>query len=547
MEKLEYRKYCLTIVSLVLVFTLPCIGQTYITGGNVSGIWALAGSPYYIQGEITVPNGETLIIEPGIDIIFSGHFKFNIQGQIIAIGTNKDSISFTAGNQQTGWHGIRFNYTPNTNDTSKLIYCSFSYGKANTGGSSSWDRCGGAILIGAFDKVFVSDCLFKHNMSNGDISTTVGGAVIFIKSASPSITNSTFRNNSGTTDCAILCSYSSIYNANSNPCIIGNNFLDNSGPHAPITCCYNKAIISNNFIAGNITMRAGGGIFTLNTEAIITNNIIINNQCFGGEGEGGGIKCWINDKSVIINNTIAFNSATHGGGICCNQNSDPILINNIIWGNTANYGNQINLLESTSDPYFFYCDIQGGKEGFGGTGAGTNYTGIYENNIDTDPLFVSVLSNDFHLTNYSPCMEKGIDSLETGGIWYYAPPFCFSRNPRPSPVNTKPDIGACENENLVDVKQDIIYLTEFVLYQNYPNPFNPNTKISWQLPEESNVTLKIFNTIGEEIVTVVNNEYQNAGEHSSLFIVNSTLPSGVYFYQLRAGDYVSTKKMLLLK
>jgi mannose/cellobiose epimerase-like protein (N-acyl-D-glucosamine 2-epimerase family) len=87
----------------------------------------------------------------------------------------------------------------------------------------------------------------------------------------------------------------------------------------------------------------------------------------------------------------------------------------------------------------------------------------------------------------------------------------------------------------------------FELMQNYPNPFNPRTKISWQLAEGSNVTLRIFNALGEEVVTLVDNDYQNAGMHSSLFIVNSALPSGVYFYRLRAENYVETKKMILVK
>ena len=109
------------------------------------------------------------------------------------------------------------------------------------------------------------------------------------------------------------------------------------------------------------------------------------------------------------------------------------------------------------------------------------------------------------------------------------------------------DYSVWEYDILVGVEEELIHPSNFILEQNYPNPFNPSTKISWQLSEGSNVTLKIFNTIGEEVVTLVNNEYQNAGEHSSLFIVNSTIPSGVYFYQLKAGDYINTKKMLLLK
>jgi len=97
----------------------------------------------------------------------------------------------------------------------------------------------------------------------------------------------------------------------------------------------------------------------------------------------------------------------------------------------------------------------------------------------------------------------------------------------------------------IEEKNDFIP-NSISLYQNYPNPFNPSTKISWQLPISGQVTLKIFNSLGEEIKTLVN-EYQKTGLHSTLFIVNSSLPSGVYFYQLKAGEYVSTKKMIYLK
>jgi hypothetical protein len=83
--------------------------------------------------------------------------------------------------------------------------------------------------------------------------------------------------------------------------------------------------------------------------------------------------------------------------------------------------------------------------------------------------------------------------------------------------------------------------------QNYPNPFNPSTKISWQLPEANYVSLKIFNSLGEELITLIDNEYQEMGTHSKLYIVNSSLPSGVYFYRLQAGNYIGTKKMVLLK
>ena len=103
------------------------------------------------------------------------------------------------------------------------------------------------------------------------------------------------------------------------------------------------------------------------------------------------------------------------------------------------------------------------------------------------------------------------------------------------------------NGGVTDVVNEEPNIISFELNQNYPNPFNPSTTISWQLPIAGDVTLKIFNTLGEEITALVNDEYQDAGAHSSLFIVNSSLPSGIYFYQLKAGELISTKKMILLK
>ncbi|MCX8105699.1 MAG: T9SS type A sorting domain-containing protein, partial [Ignavibacterium album] len=86
----------------------------------------------------------------------------------------------------------------------------------------------------------------------------------------------------------------------------------------------------------------------------------------------------------------------------------------------------------------------------------------------------------------------------------------------------------------------------FILFQNYPNPFNPSTTISWQSPVSSWHTIKLYDLMGKEIETIVNGYYE-AGSHSTLYIINSSLPGGVYFYQLKAGKYIQTKKMILLK
>jgi hypothetical protein len=99
--------------------------------------------------------------------------------------------------------------------------------------------------------------------------------------------------------------------------------------------------------------------------------------------------------------------------------------------------------------------------------------------------------------------------------------------------------------NQTGVEEDKIP-SDFKLAQNYPNPFNPSTVINYQLPVNSKVTLKIFNSLGEEVKTLVN-EYQDAGLHSALFTLNSSLPSGIYFYRIQAGNSIQTNKMMLLK
>lgn len=103
--------------------------------------------------------------------------------------------------------------------------------------------------------------------------------------------------------------------------------------------------------------------------------------------------------------------------------------------------------------------------------------------------------------------------------------------------------GTFEYSQIVEVEINI--LETFDLSQNYPNPFNPVTTISWQLPVGSHQVLKIFDVLGNEVATLVD-EYRGAGRYEVTFD-GSGLASGLYIYQLRAGNFTSTKKMMLLK
>ncbi|HCD51772.1 MAG TPA: hypothetical protein DEQ34_04945 [Balneolaceae bacterium] len=95
------------------------------------------------------------------------------------------------------------------------------------------------------------------------------------------------------------------------------------------------------------------------------------------------------------------------------------------------------------------------------------------------------------------------------------------------------------------VEEPLAAPLNYQLHQNYPNPFNPGTSISYHLPVNSNVTLKVFDAVGREVATLVNGQ-QSAGEHSVNFNA-AGLSSGVYLYRLETGNFVSTKKMLLIK
>jgi hypothetical protein len=104
-------------------------------------------------------------------------------------------------------------------------------------------------------------------------------------------------------------------------------------------------------------------------------------------------------------------------------------------------------------------------------------------------------------------------------------------------VDTFYTIGINNNEEIIP--------GFFKLYQNYPNPFNPVTKISYDLPKSGFVSLKVYDMLGREVTTLVN-EVKKEGSYLVDFD-GSNLASGVYFFKLKSNDFVDIKKMILLK
>jgi hypothetical protein len=113
------------------------------------------------------------------------------------------------------------------------------------------------------------------------------------------------------------------------------------------------------------------------------------------------------------------------------------------------------------------------------------------------------------------------------------------------------DLVGLDNFSILPYTSDINDVTpndqlfSYQLYQNYPNPFNPSTKISWQSPVSGWQTLKVYDVLGNEVVTLVN-EYKPAGNYEITFDASS-IASGIYFYRLQVGSFVQTRKMILLK
>jgi hypothetical protein len=257
-------------------------------------------------------------------------------------------------------------------------------------------------------------------------------------------------------------------------------------------------------------------------------------------------------RPAFINNTIVNNTAGDGSGFHI-MNHVPFLLNNIVWNQPQAitewgeiYLGDIPEWTAWHQPNTYggielhYSDVRGRRDTLG--------------NINADPLFVD---GTYRLSDSSPCIGAGVDSMQIASVdpmhitsvWHHAPLFCFYGSLRPQPSGKRPDIGACENprgEPLtgVDERPDGLPIS-FTLEQNYPNPFNPNTTIRYELPHASHVRLKVYNTLGQEVATLVNEE-RAAGYHAVRF-EGSGLASGMYIYRLHAGTSVQSRKLLLLR
>jgi len=360
---------------------------TTIYAGNVSGTWNAAGSPYRIEGDITVPTGQTLTIEAGAVVSFQSWYSLTVNGTLIADGTPSEPILFTA-TTSTGWLGIRFVNAPD-----------------------------GSLL----DNVIVE----KGRATGADPLNKGGG--IYIDGSNPTISNSTIRDNFA------IYSGGGLYLNNSYATLIGNTIINNQAGQGGtsngggLAIWYSNPTLTDNVISGNSVYIAGsyttpygygGGLFLRSSDATFTGNLISDNHVNGSANSyarGGGLYLYYGSP-VFVNNSISGNSVENssgvysykeGGGIYT-YNSNPTFVNTILWNDApeelfaADYG-------YISTYTIAYSDIQGGQAGIvTSNSVNVNWeTG----NIDSDPLF----NNDFTLQENSPAVDAGTAYFESNG------------------------------------------------------------------------------------------------------------------------------------
>ncbi|HXU26410.1 MAG TPA: T9SS type A sorting domain-containing protein [Bacteroidia bacterium] len=573
---------------IILIALLLCIkqinAQTTISGGYVYGTWSLAGSPYLIQSTVEIPNDSTLTIQPGVTVNFQGHYKIIVLGKLLAIGTQTDSIFFTAANTTTGWYGIRFDGTTANNDSSKFYYCNLQWGKA---GGSVNDAFGGAFMFNGFSKAIISNCLLKNNanyviycnngsptISNNKILNSQNGAIDF-QGSNPYIANNIISYNNGdaisgssggpiiniynniishNAGCGIHVGHANIsyntisynnasywagaiYATGNDSTIISHNIISynicpNAGYGSGICCYICGATIRDNVISNNSSPQGPainivGGIYW---SPVISNNVIVNNTA---SASGGAIS--IIGTPTITNNTIANNSALNGGALSFSSASNPSIYNCILYGNTATAsGSQVYISDEQSDPNFYYCDIQGGSSAFNMNG--NFYSGTYQNNIDVNPLFVSPsagnginfngLVANWALQSASICINAGNPS----GTY---PSTDLAGNPRV--FGSSIDMGAYEFQGLGDGINQFADVNNAV--NIYPNPAQNNFTIQTTLNIKQ--TVEVFDVNGNLILM------QTINGTTNIDVTN--LNAGVYNINMANNYGVTNKRLVIVK
>jgi len=452
------KAFFICLLSMILLVTKG-ESQTIQIQGEQTGI--LQADTIFITGNVLVPFGEFLKILPGTKVIATGYFGFFIEGSIQALGTVDNPVLFTISDtsgfynlydSRGGWDGFDFTNISSVADSSIFKHSTFEFGKA-TGDSLS--KMGGMFNIRNFNKIKFTECHFNQNKA------VFWGGAIFGEQADISIENCLFSNNYCGTPGPPYGYGGAVCFRNSTAEINKCEFEANrsTGIGGGVSFEYSDILLTNCKFRLNYSGLGGALGYLRSTPArSITGNLFTENSALFF---GGAISC-NRANPHFTNNTITNNSCTsYGGGFYCNDSAAPVVVNTILYGNHAPSGEQVYIWDVNSAPSFYYCNIEGKSEAFGGTG-GTGFNSPYVANIDTLPAFLGNGLHPYALAPESPCVNAG--QPDTTGLML--PAYDLAGNSRI--YGSRVDIGAYElqsgpssvNHNFSELKPHF-----------WPNPF----------------------------------------------------------------------------
>lgn len=468
-------------IIIVLLLLLGCTANSqnnFTACGNQSGNWDY--DTVFVSCDVLIPNGQQLLIAANTTVLFDGCFSIHVAGNIKAVATAEQPITFnvvdttgfsnyhsTAG----GWNGFRFENTLPENDSSIFEYCHFYYGKA---AGDSINGYGGAIRVDNFTKLRLQNCEFHHNYA-----FYRGGAVYGNKTCF-SIINCLFANNFAGNDGMEYGYGGGLAFRASLPDILGSIFQDNSstGIGGGASFEYSDPHLLNcEFYANHSGLGGAIGFLRSEPNRQIANLLIHENS---STFFGGGIAC-IEASPKMTNLTIVSNNSSMGGGYYCNEKANPVLANSILWNNTAFDslgGSQVWVWDVFSKPEFYYCNIQGGLDWFGGS----SFIGVYENNLNENPS----LQNSWKIDANSVCFNAG--TPDTTG--FDIPEIDFFGAQRIA--HGRIDMGVME---VLSVGLSPSVKTDYKL-NVFPNPLQAESIVNIELPEATAINLTIFDLSG---------------------------------------------------
>jgi hypothetical protein len=255
--------------------------------------------------------------------------------------------------------------------------------------------------------------------------------------------------------------------------------------------------------------------------------------------QGSGVSCMYNtqtdenyqgsdmeEKAIIYNNT--FDNCNYG----LTEAPELIILNNIFANcNTKGIARGNYVTDDNDNSIMEYCDFYNNP---------TNYDADINRGTNIfyfDPEFEDTTTYDLSASS------EAIDAGTATYSWQGQSVLNISDSDY---IGSAPDLGATEYDSInTGIENSKNSPFKMILYQNYPNPFNPKTTIIFSLENTGYTTLKIFNALGQEMLTIIN-EVMPAGRHKVIF-GGDELSSGIYYYQLTSGNYKTTRKMILVQ